>query len=104
MIKFTGHGARLSKADITDAFNIIPIHPSQWNSSGIKWEFKLYFCRSSPCIFKSFSEALCWILLSPAEHRQNPLRPSPTGRLFPIDPPQDSSGISLAKLKHCFRS
>nr|XP_010778599.1 PREDICTED: uncharacterized protein LOC104953359 [Notothenia coriiceps] len=66
MIKFTGHGALLSKADITDAFKIIPIHPSQWNLFGIKWESKLYFavrltfgCRRSPCIFNSFSEALC---------------------------------------------
>ncbi|KAK5887855.1 hypothetical protein CesoFtcFv8_016416 [Champsocephalus esox] len=103
MIKFTGHGARLSKADITDAFKIILIHPSQWNSFGIKWESKLYFHRSQKQPLH-LQFLLGSALLDPAEHRQNPLRPSPTGRLLPIDPPQDSSGTSLAKLKHCFRS
>ncbi|XP_071059415.1 uncharacterized protein [Pseudochaenichthys georgianus] len=107
LIKCTGHGAWLSKADITDAFKIIPIHPSQWNLFGIKWESKLYFavrltfgCRSSPCIFNSFSEALCWILL-------NIVRIPSVLHLLDdfllIDPPQDSSGTSLGKLKHCFQ-
>ncbi|XP_033958129.1 uncharacterized protein [Pseudochaenichthys georgianus] len=107
LIKFAGQGAWLSKADITDAFKIIPIHPSQWNMFGIKWEAKFYFavrltfgCRSSPCIFNSFSEALCWILLN------NVRIPSVLHLLddfLLIDPPRDNSGASLAKLKCCFQ-
>lgn len=107
LIKFAGQGAWLSKADITDAFKIIPIHPSQWNMFGIRWESKLYFavrltfgCRSSPCIFNSFSEALCWILL-------NVVRIPSVLHLLDdfllIDPPWDNSGASLLKLKHCFQ-
>ncbi|XP_010774836.1 uncharacterized protein [Notothenia coriiceps] len=107
LIKFAGQGAWLSKADITDAFKIIPIHPSQWHMFGIRWESKFYFavrltfgCRSSPCIFNSFSEALCWILL-------NIVRIPSVLHLLDdfllIDPPRDNSGASLAKLKLCFQ-
>lgn len=69
MIKSAGTGAWLAKADIVDAFKVIPLHPSQWHLFGIKWRSKLYFavkltfgCRSSPRIFDTLSEALCWIL------------------------------------------
>ncbi|XP_071060142.1 uncharacterized protein [Pseudochaenichthys georgianus] len=107
LIKFAGQGAWLSKADITDAFKIIPIHPSQWHMFGIRWESKFYFavrltfgCRSSPCIFNSFSEALCWILL-------NVVRIPSVLHLLDdfllIDPPRDNSGDSLAKLQTCFQ-
>nr|XP_055074593.1 uncharacterized protein LOC129454107 [Misgurnus anguillicaudatus] len=71
LIKIAGLGACLAKADITDAFKIMPIHPSDWPLFGIKWESKFYFavrltfgCRSSPHIFNCLSEALCWILLN----------------------------------------
>ncbi len=70
-IKKAGRGAWLSKADISDAFKVMPSHPSQWHLFGIKWQNKLYFsvrltfgCRSSPKIFDTLSEALCWILLN----------------------------------------
>ncbi|KAJ8259625.1 hypothetical protein GJAV_G00171580 [Gymnothorax javanicus] len=69
MIKSAGQGAWLGKADITDAFKVMPLHPSQWHLFGVKWRSKLYFavkltfgCRSSPRIFDTLSEALCWIL------------------------------------------
>ena len=69
MIKTAGRGAWLSKADITDAFKVMPLHPSQWHLFGVKWRGKMYFavkltfgCRSSPRIFDCLSEALCWIL------------------------------------------
>lgn len=55
LIKLAGQGAWLSKADITDAFKIIPIHPNDWALFGVKWNSKFYFtirltfgCRSSP--------------------------------------------------------
>ncbi|XP_063055926.1 uncharacterized protein LOC134449746 [Engraulis encrasicolus] len=71
MIKTAGHGAWLAKADITDAFKTMPIHPADWPLFGIQWQSKFYFavrltfgCRSSPHIFNCLSEALCWVLLN----------------------------------------
>ena len=43
LIKLAGQGAWLSKADITDAFKMVPVHPSQWHLFGLKWVSKLYF-------------------------------------------------------------
>lgn len=70
-IKLAGKGAWLGKADITDAFKVMPLHPSQWHLFGVKWRGKTYFsvrltfgCRSSPSIFNTLAEALCWILLN----------------------------------------
>lgn len=69
MIKSAGQGAWLGNADITDPFKVMPLHPSQWHRFGVRWRSKLYFavkltlgCRSSPRIFDTLSEALCWIL------------------------------------------
>ncbi|XP_065145726.1 uncharacterized protein [Paramisgurnus dabryanus] len=69
LIRKAGHGAWLSKADITSAFKVLPIHPEFWHFFGIFWKGAYYFsvcltfgCRSSPKIFDSLSEALCWIL------------------------------------------
>ncbi|XP_034562822.1 uncharacterized protein LOC117829305 [Notolabrus celidotus] len=69
MIRTAGVGAWLGKADITDAFKVLPLHPSQWHLFGVKWRSRFYFsvkltfgCRSSPHIFDTLSEALCCIL------------------------------------------
>lgn len=71
LIKVAGHGAWLAKADITDAFKVLPIHPADWPMFCIKWQSDFYFavrltfgCRSSPHLFNCLSEALCWILLN----------------------------------------
>ena len=71
LITTAGRGAWLGKADITDAFKVMPLHPSQWHLFGVRWGGKLFFsvrlafgCRSSPRIFDALSEALCWILLN----------------------------------------
>ncbi|XP_063054526.1 uncharacterized protein LOC134448797 [Engraulis encrasicolus] len=71
LIKVAGRGAHLAKADITDAFKTMPIHPSDWPLFCVKWQSAFYFavrltfgCRSSPRIFNNLSEALCWILLN----------------------------------------
>lgn len=70
-IKQAGRSAWLAKADISDAFKVMPLHPSQWHLFGVQWRNKLFFsvrltfgCRSSPKIFNSLSEALCWIILN----------------------------------------
>ncbi|XP_071781595.2 uncharacterized protein LOC139931867 [Centroberyx gerrardi] len=69
LIRLAGRGAWLSKADITSAFKVLPIHPDFWRFFGVCWKGAYYFsvrltfgCRSSPRIFDSLSEALCWIL------------------------------------------
>lgn len=37
-IKTAGKGAWMGKADITDAFKIMSLHPSQWHLFGIRWK------------------------------------------------------------------
>ncbi len=71
LIKKAGRGAWLTKADISDAFKVMPLNPSQWHLFGVKWQNKLYFsvrltfgCHRSPKIFDTLSEVLCWILLN----------------------------------------
>lgn len=68
IIQELGQGAYMCKADITDAFKLIPIKPEQWHLFGIKWQEQFYFyqrlafgCRSSPVIFDHLSQAVCWI-------------------------------------------
>jgi len=68
VIKPLGRGSWLCKTDITDAFKLIPIHPSLWPFHGIQWMGKYYFytrlvfgSRSSPKIFDNLSKAVCWI-------------------------------------------
>ena len=67
-IKETGKGCSLLKTDISDAFKLIPIHPSLWKFHGIKWDDNYYFykqlvfgSRSSPKIFDNLSSTVCWI-------------------------------------------
>lgn len=71
IIRDYGKGAIMCKTDISDAFKLIPIHPSQWHLFCIKWRGYYYFyvrlcfgCRSSPKIFDTLSEAICWIALN----------------------------------------
>ena len=71
LITIAGRGAWLAKADIVDAFKVMPLHPTQWHLFCVEWKGKFYFsvrltfgCRSSPFIFNTLSEALCWILLN----------------------------------------
>lgn len=63
-----GRGALMCKIDIADAFKQLPIKPSQWPYFCVRWD-KLYYvfvrltfgCRSSPCLFDTLSQAICWI-------------------------------------------
>ncbi|XP_016535343.1 proline-rich protein 36-like [Poecilia formosa] len=105
LIKTAGPGAWLAKADITDAFKIMPVHPSQWHLLGAKWDAKFYFfvrlsfgCRSSPSLFNSLSEALCWILLNVV---RLPFVLHLLDDFLLIDPPSHSSR-SLSELKALF--
>ncbi|XP_076583733.1 uncharacterized protein LOC143319050 [Chaetodon auriga] len=69
LIHLADQGAWLSKADITSAFKVLPIHPDFWHLFGVHWKGAYYFavrltfgCKSSPKIFDSLAESLCWIL------------------------------------------
>lgn len=58
----------LAKADISEAFRLIPLHPSQYNLTGFYFRDFYYDrclpmgCSSSCKIFERFSSALKWIL------------------------------------------
>ena len=63
-----GKGALMCKMDISNAFKNLPIKSCQWPYFCVKWR-NLYYvyvrlvfgCRSSPKIFDTLSQALCWI-------------------------------------------
>ena len=65
IVKRLGLGSLMCKTDISDAFKLVPIHPSIWPFHAIKWEEKYYFytrlvfgSRSSPKIFDALSRAV----------------------------------------------
>jgi hypothetical protein len=69
IIRRCGRGAGMCKTDITDAFRLLPLHPSLWHLHGLKWNKKYFFyvklvfgSRSSPKLFDQLSQAICWIL------------------------------------------
>ena len=58
----------MCKTDIESAFRLIPVHPSDHELLGYKWQSQYYYdcclpfgCRSSPAIFEHFSTAVEWI-------------------------------------------
>lgn len=68
IIQQLGVGTSMCKTDISDAFKIIPVSPSQWHLFCIRWKGSYYYynklafgCRSSPKIFDTLSQAVCWI-------------------------------------------
>ncbi len=63
-----GRGSWMCKADITDAFKLIPVKPSQWCLQGVKHLNQYFFftrlvfgCRSSPKLFNDLASIICWI-------------------------------------------
>ncbi len=67
-IQEKGQGALLCKTDITDAFKLIPCHPSLYHLYMIKWQGQYFFfnrltfgCRSSRKIFDHLSQSVAWI-------------------------------------------
>ena len=68
IVKF-GRGCRIAKADIEEAYRIVPIHPESCHLLGFTWGGKLFYDRSLPfglsysCrLFERFATALHWIL------------------------------------------
>ena len=68
LIQSLSKPAFMAKTDISDAFRIIPLHPSQYHLTGFFWNGFYYDkclpmgCSSSCKIFEEFSTALKWIL------------------------------------------
>lgn len=68
LIHLLGRGSKLMKTDICDAFKLCPVKPDQWKLQCIKWDGLYYFyqklcfgSRSSPKLFDTLAEILCWI-------------------------------------------
>lgn len=71
IIRSVGPNCLIAKADIKDAFRIIPIYPLDYRLLGFTWKGQFYHdkclpmgCSNSCRIFESFATALQWILTS----------------------------------------
>lgn len=69
LVNSVGRGALLVKADIKEAYRMIPIHPHDQHLLGIKWNDSYYVdrmlpfgLRSAPKIFSAVADGLQWIL------------------------------------------
>ena len=69
VIQQHGTSTFMAKADIADAFRLIPLHPSSYHLTGFQWNGFWYDkclpmgCSQSCKIFERFSDALQWILM-----------------------------------------
>ena len=64
-----GKGSFLVKADIQEAYRMIPVHPEDQHLLGVRWERTVYIdrvlpfgLRSAPKLFSAVADALHWIL------------------------------------------
>lgn len=69
LVRGFGKGCLMAKADIEDAFRLLPIHPSQYKYLGFLWDKQYYFdkclpmgCSSSCQLFEKLSCALQWYM------------------------------------------
>ena len=69
IIRKIGHGALMARTDIQNAFRLLPVHPEDYNLLGFEWQGLSYYDKSLPMgarcscqLFKSFSDALQWIV------------------------------------------
>lgn len=69
LVQNFGFNCLMSKADIEDAFRLIPIHASEYPLLGFKWNGQFYYDAALPMgtsescqLFESFSTSLQWIL------------------------------------------
>lgn len=71
IIASVGRGAFLVKADIKEAYRIVPVHPDDQRLLGVSWDNRIYIdtrlpfgLRSAPKIFNAIADALQWIIQS----------------------------------------
>lgn len=69
MVTSVGRGAFIVKADIKEAYRMVPIHPEDQRLLGIAWEGDTFVdarlpfgLRSAPKIFNAIADAAQWIL------------------------------------------
>ena len=108
IIQKLGKGSWLCKTDITDAFKLLPIHPSLWPYHGIKNGNNYYFftrlvfgSRSSPKIFDTLSTAVCWI--AQKNYKINNILHL-LDDFLTIDYPNYNATNTMALLQHIFGS
>ena len=64
-----GKGAFLVKADIQEAYRMVPVHTEDQHLLGVRWDGTVYIdrvlpfgLRSAPKLFSAVADALQWIL------------------------------------------
>ena len=64
-----GHGALLAKADVKEAFHIVPVAPQDRLLLAMQWQERIYFdkvlpfgLRSAPMLFTAVADAIEWII------------------------------------------
>ena len=102
-----GRHSWLCKYDISNAFKNCPILPSQWPLFCIKLEDKYYFyvrltfgCRSSPIIFDTLSQAICYIATN--NYKVNNILHL-LDDFLTIDPPHAEGERSMALMMMIFK-
>ena len=68
IVRDIGSETFMAKIDIKNAFKICPVRKEDWSLLCFIWDKAFYFytalpfgARSSPAIFNSFANLLCWI-------------------------------------------
>ena len=71
IIASLGPNTLIAKADLKDAFRILPIHPSSYRLLGFMWKERFFYdkhlpmgCSVSCQLFESLSTAIHWILVN----------------------------------------
>ena len=69
MILAEGQGSFMVKADIKEAYRMVPVHPQDQLLLGVMWQDSVYIdkvlpfgLRSAPKIFSAVADAIQWIL------------------------------------------
>ena len=70
-IRQLGRGALLAKFDLKSAYRMVPVHPTDHQLLGVRWEGKSYIdtalpfgLRSAPKIFSAVADMLAWAMVS----------------------------------------
>lgn len=70
-----GRGVFMVKADIKEAYRMVPVHPQDRWLLGVQWEGHTFVAtvlpfglRSAPKIFSAVADAVQWILVKTTRH------------------------------------
>ena len=76
LVESEGEGSYLVKADIQEAYRMVPVHPEDQHLLGVEWngavfidKFLPFGLRSAPNIFSAVADALLWILTKKVSQR-----------------------------------